>query len=149
MDTGTAVIEPAIDGGSMSDDQVLAYGQNVRINVVRHLTSNKPGGLPGDKEERDALFKALDGLDKVALTRKRIAADQDTANGMSHAVSLVAHILRQSKSSYNTIDASEIESTRPTPTLGHDVPPPVLVPGETEIHAPQLDYDSFVSNRDE
>lgn len=146
MDAGTVVIEPGIDAGSMTDDQILALTQRTRVGVVSKLITAGNGGLPGDKEDRDTLFKALDGLDKVALTRKRITADQEQASGVSQAVGLIAALLRQSKTNYNTLEVSDA-TVLEAPTLGDDVPPPDLVPGETEIHAGQLNYAAFVAGK--
>lgn len=146
MDAGTVVIDPSIDAGSMSDDQILALTQRTRVGVVNHLANKKPGGIPDDKEDRDALFKALDGLDKVALTRKRIAADVEQASGVSQAVSLISTLLRQSKTTYNTVDVDDATVVS-APTLSNDIPEPELVPGETEINAGQLNYDAFVAGK--
>lgn len=145
MDTGTVVIEPVIDYSQMTDDQILALTQHKRVTIVQHLT-RAPGGIPGDKEDRDALFKSLDGLDKIALTRKRIQADQETTAGVTQAVGVITQLLRQSKLNYNTVDVEDVDASE-MPKLGDDVPAPILVPGETEINAPQLDYDSFVAGR--
>lgn len=146
MDAGNAVIEPSIDAGSMSDDQILAITQRTRVAIVNKLVNKTPGGLPDDKEDRDALFKAMEGLDKVALVRKRIAADVEQASGVSQAVGLVAALLRQAKTNYNTVDVDDA-TVLEAPTLGDEVPPPELVPGETEIHAGQLNYESFVAGK--
>lgn len=145
MEAGTVVVDPCIDAGSMTDDQILALTQHTRVKIVKNLVNKTPGGLPGDQEERDALFRAMDGLDKVALTRKRIDADKEASSGVSHAVGLVAALLRQSKTNYSLADV--VDTNREIPRLSDDIPDPVLVPGETEINAGQLDYDSFVAGR--
>lgn len=146
MDTGTAVTEPVIDYGQLTDDQILAFTQHTRVNIVKSLVAKAPGGLPGDKEDRDALFKSMEGLEKVALTRKRITADTESNAGVSQAVGLITQLLRQSKMNYNTGDITDVEDSV-APRLGDDIPEPELVPGETEINAPQLDYDSFVAGK--
>lgn len=143
MDQVQVVAAPVIDGASMTEDQVLALTQGIRVGIVRTLTTKAAitGGLPGDSEDRDALFKSLEGLDKSALTRKRIKADQEQATGVTHAVGLISQLLRQAKSNYgNTID----DATREIPVLGNQVPEPVLVQGELDQAPAQLDYDSFI-----
>lgn len=145
MDAGQVVIEPVLDAASMTDDQVLRLTQGIRVNIVRELTKKAAanGGLPGDMEDREALFKQLDGLDKLAISRKRIEADREQSTGVSQAVGLISQLLRQSKSHYGDLpDAAD----REPPRLDNSVPAPELVFGETEVEPPQLDYNSFVAS---
>jgi len=147
MDTGIEVIDaqPVIDPASMTDDQILALTQSIRIKAIRHLTGKaiQTGGLPGDIEDRDALKHHLDGLEKVALSRKKIAVDQQTNAGMAAAAGMIAGVLRQTSQYYGTPVSNE--NVVP-PTLGDEIPDPDLVPGETEVDTPQLEYNSFVAS---
>ena len=145
MDTGAVVIEPSIDAGSMTDDQILAFTQRIRVDQVNHILKTKPGGVIECKEDREYLIKNIEGLDKVALVRKRIAADKEAATGVSQAVGLISALLRQSKTTYNTTDVVDVSA--PAPKLSSDIPEPDLVPGETEINAGQLSYDEFVAGK--
>jgi len=145
METGQVVIEPVLDAASMTEDQVLQLTQTLRVGFVREITrtAKNPGGLPDCQEQRDALFKNLDALEKVALTKKKITADSETASGVSQAVGVISQLLRQSKSHYGDLP---VLAGRETPQLGSHIPAPVMVEGETEIEPAQLDYDSFVAN---
>lgn len=127
---------------SLSEDQVLAYTQHKRKAIVQELT--KTGAVPEDNSSRNMLLQALDGMDRAALTSKRIKSEEKNG-GMAGAASLVAALLTQVTGKKLTSDI--IDPNRPTPLLGQDVPPPQLVPGETEINPRQLDYDTFMATR--
>lgn len=144
METGQVVIEPVIDAASMTEDQILQLTQGLRVGFVREITrtAKNPAGLPDCKEQRDALFKNLEALEKVALTKKKIAADNETASGVTAAVGVISQLLRQSKNHYGDLPAIP---GREAPQLGSHIPPPVMVEGETEIEPAQLNYDSFVA----
>lgn len=144
METGQLVIEPVLDAASMTEDQILQLTQRARVGFIRGImeTAKTASGLPDCTEQRDALFKNLDALEKVALTKKKITADKEDAAGVSNAVAMFSQLLRQSKSHYGELP--QLPDREP-PKLGDHIPDPVLVEGETEIDAAQMDYDSFVS----
>lgn len=144
MEAGQLVIEPVLDAASMSEDQILQLTQKARVGFVRGImeTAKTASGLPDCTEQRDALFKNLDALEKVALTKKKITADKEGATGVSNAVHVISQLLRQSTNHYGSLPA---HADREPPKLGSHIPEPVLVEGETEIEAAQMDYDSFVT----
>lgn len=131
---------------SLSEDQVLAYTQTKRKAIVQELT--KSGAVPEDNSSRNMLLQALDGMDRAALTSKRIKAEEKGNSALAGAAGIVAAMLNQvsGKRLVSMEDPVDVES-RPAPALGMDVPPPQLVPGETEINPGQLDFDTFVASR--
>jgi len=126
---------------AMSEDQVLAYTQSKRRAIVEEIT--KEGAIPKDRSEATLLIQALDGMDRSALTQKRIKADEKASDAMAGSAAIVAKLLN-SIGSTRPADTVDVVA-RETPTLGDDIPDPVLVPGETTINPPQLDYDTFMS----
>lgn len=122
----------------MTEDQVLAYTQGKRKHIVDTLTLN--GKVPEDKTEVSFLISALDGMDRAALTTKRIKSDEKSAAGITGAASIIAKLLMQTNNRNNVID----ELIEP-PLIGSDVPDPILVPGETEINPGPMTFDSFTS----
>lgn len=129
---------------AMSEDQVLAYTQGKRKFIVDEIM--KDNKVPQDKGEATLLIQALDGLDRAALTQKRIKADEQAAAGMAGAAGLVAKLLTQAGSRKN-IDVLDVDAREVVvPELGNEVPAPSLVPGETEVAPKQMDYDSFTAS---
>lgn len=128
----------------MTDEQVLAYTQHKRKFIVSKLIANNQ--LPGDKDEKVMLLQALDGMDRAALGNKRIKADEKTANGMAGAAGIIAQMLTQIGTlTRDNISPLEILERVEAPSLSNEIPEPILVPGELETNASQLDYDSFMS----
>lgn len=124
----------------MGEDEVLAYTQNKRKQIVDHLTKDQ--AVPEDGSSRDMLLRALDGLDKAAFTKKRLQAD-DRNNG--NMAAMMASLLTHLSSNKGAPMAEVVDNGTPPPALGSDIPAPTLVPGETDIGAPQMDYDSFMA----
>lgn len=129
----------------LDDDQVLAYTQSVRKNIVTELTKGK--AFPQDKGEQILLMQALDGMDRAALTNKRIKSDEKTQNDVAGAASMIAQMLSQMGGMVQMpkVNDDNVVDVEPK-MLTEEIPEPVLVPGETEINSPQLDYNSFVTS---
>ena len=125
---------------TMGEDEVLAYTQSKRKEIVEHLTKDKK--IPEDGSSRDMLLRALDGLDKAAFGKKRLQADERNNGNMA---AMMAKLLTHLSSNKNLPPADVIDNGAPPPALGSDIPNPVLVPGETEVSAPQMDYDTFMA----
>lgn len=131
-----------LDKSEMTEDQVLAYTQNKRIVIVDKLTEN--GKIPDDKIQASLLTSSLDGLDRSALTRKRISADEKSSQDTAGAAALIARLLMQQGSNRNNVNDSNIIDTV-VPELGHEIPSPELVPGETDINPLQMNFETFTS----
>jgi len=127
-----------------SDDSVLDYTQTKRLEIVDKLTA---GGIPvTDNDQMNTLLKTLDGMDRVALGKKRIKADEGLASAnQAMAATVISELLRKANSGGVKPFVVENAVERPTPVLGNEVPPPVLVEGETDVLAPQMSYDTFMA----
>jgi hypothetical protein len=124
----------------MNEDQVLAYTQSKRRKIVDKLTD--AGKIPDDKTEASLLISALDGMDRAALTQKRIKSDEKSAQGMAGAASVIAKLLTQVGSNNKS---NHISDDITPPTIGKEVPDPQLVPGEAEFTPGQMDFDTFTA----
>lgn len=126
-----------------TEEDVFNYTQNTRKKIVKQLFKNDT--IPGDKSEQIMLMQALDGLDRTALGTKRIKAEQENAKELSAAASAaVANVLKQVNNSKRNLDLTDVTDV-PVPVLSSEIPDPELVPGETEVGATQLDYNTFMS----
>lgn len=125
------------------DDQVLDFTQTKRREIVDKLTAS---GIPvTDNEQMSTLLKTLDGMDRVALGKKRIKADENIAGAnQAAAAAVVAHLLQKAGNAGIAPFQSATLVDRVPPTLGADIPRPVLVEGEMDVVTPQLSYDTFI-----
>lgn len=124
-----------------AEDNILGYTHSVRKGIVVALMPN--GQLPSDPANTKIVLAALDGMDRSALTRKRIKTDEKKIDSDAAAAELISKVLIAAGSSGNKRNLPITQ--RALPVLGTDVPEPLLVEGETSTNAPVQNYDSFVS----
>ena len=126
----------------LTDEEALRFTQIKRRELVNVLCDD---GIPRDPKDRAMLLKALDGMDRQALTNKRIAgetAGNEAARMAAQAMNVLFEKLGnqnpfQKEGAGRVIDAPQkfVEKLE-------------LVPGETEIGIASLDYDSFSDPQD-
>lgn len=124
------------------DDQILQYTQGKRQEIVSKLTAK---GIPtDDSKQMQALLATLDGMDRVALGKKRIKADEGIAGAnQAAAAAVIATLLQKAGSAgMRPFEAVDVIPRTP-PTLGSDIPEPVLVKGETDTVTQQMSYEAF------
>lgn len=123
----------------VSDEDVLAYTRGKRQDLVEYLTQN---GAPKCKEDQVVLLASLDGLDRSALSRMKIQAEQENAAMGASAAAMVAAVLSQ----VGTRNIYQVEGgvDREAPKLPAEIPDPVVVEGELDTGTQNLDYDSFI-----
>lgn len=127
----------------MNDDEVLDFTQVHRRKLVEKLTETTP--LPADPKEQATLLKALDGLDKAALGKKRIQVEEKGADAQAEAAKIMAHVL--SGTAFNR-KSDTPNLSRKAPVLGSDVPEPILIEGETSMTTMHADYNQFMGQAD-
>lgn len=120
----------------LEDQQTLEKTQRIRNEVVDELMD---GGAPRSKEDREFLVKLLDGMDRVAINRSKIKAEEKTAKANGETNNIIANILRRVTA--NT--THEIDHTVKPPELPNDLHIEV-VPGETHIGTTSLDLDDII-----
>lgn len=124
------------------DDQILQFTQGKRQEIVSKLTAK---GIPtDDSKQMQALLATLDGMDRVALGKKRIKADEGLAGAnQAMAAGVIATLLQRAGSAgvrpFEVLDAPP----RTPPVLGSEIPDPVLVKGETDTVTQQMSYEAF------
>ena len=125
-----------------NDDAALEFGLDIRRRIAVDMTKD---GLPQDAERVGTLLKILDGVDKVALSRKRIEADLQSADMLASSA-VVAEVLSQ----VNRKTAFRVEGGGRGRVIDHDaIVIPETVPGEMSVNPDQVDYDSFMKKFDE
>lgn len=128
---------------SENDDENLKITQRARMLLVN--TNLKDDRL-GDPKFQAQLNKSLDAIDKQILTRKRLDIENRNANTNEANKDLVAAMLSQ-MATPNVLAAKVVDPNRKIPELGPDIPPPVLVDGETAIGVANMDYETFMAGK--
>jgi len=128
-----------------TEDQILDYVHEQRKRIVDAVI---PIASPvtNDPKMLGIALQTLDGMSRDALGKKRIKVEEQTNASQEAATGLIATMLRRMG------DIKPFQSATPQPrsapvTLPSDLPPPVLVEGETATIAAQSDYESFTKDR--
>ena len=126
-----------------SEDQILAFTHSTRKQVVNSLMSK---GVPQDGESLNILLKTVDGMDRAALTRKRIKADEKVADQAAAASGLIAQVLLAVGNRRGHQEPVQTLIHREPPMLGLEIPAPILVEGECEVNPVQTQYAAFMAS---
>jgi hypothetical protein len=124
-----------------AEDELLSLSCKIRFDIIKSLTSS---GIPQDPDNVKVLLSALKDMDSQAISRKRIKVEEKVSDNQEKAASIIAHILSNTHSS-QFID-SNVNSSRAIPILPSNIIDIEILPGETEVDAPQQDYDSFMAS---
>lgn len=127
------------------EDDILAFTHTKRKQIVNDLM--KDGKIPADQQDAKHLITVLADMDKAALGRKRIKVEERQNNNQEQMAGVVAMLLQRASGSAPYRAPIPVERT--IPTLGAEIPDPVLVDGETATTATQQDYETFVAKSSE
>ena len=125
-----------------SEEQMMALVHHKRMHVVNYLCKDAQS-VPGDPENIKVLLTVLKDIDSNALTRKRIKSDERSNDIQSQSAELIAKILA---SSNNRNAGVTISMPYSVPTLPKTISDPVLVPGEADIGATDITYETFINS---
>lgn len=133
-------IPTAEEIANMTDDDVLKLTRKLRIQTIRDLHKN--GALSGENSDRNLFVSMINGLDSQAINNKKIVTDQRTSAGNA---ALIAEIISKvSPANFAAMGAGQVVDVS-TKVVPDGVIELDLVPGETDINPPQLDFNSFVA----
>lgn len=121
----------------LSDEQLLDYTQGKRKKLVEHLTSG--GKIPDDRGDKMVLLSALDGMDKVSLTKIRIKAEDKQSDTASQATNIVARLLTLMVPK----KAQHFDPDLKLPVLDVNVPDLNVIDGETALGTQNTNYETF------
>lgn len=122
-----------------AEDIDLDYTRAMRKRIVDEMTKK---GLPDDTKDKALVLAALDGIDRAALTKKRIKSDEGISNTKALAAETIAQLFMDPrlKRLGETIEVS----VREVPQLAIDLPMPDIVDGELDSNAGAENYESFM-----
>lgn len=132
---------------NMSDDEVLDFTQSLRRRLIDVITE---GGvkMPVDKDSVDILLRSAGDMDRAAIGKKRLKAEDKNAEADRVAAAALARIYAQST------NINPFERTIPTSTDVMPACPATLldnveaVPGELEIGVSDESYKTFSAKMD-
>jgi hypothetical protein len=130
------------------EDKVLDYTLRQRQAIILTMTGKKGEDLKDlSPREMDVVLAALDGMDRVALGRKRLRSENIALANQAAAAAVIAKILGTPGIGQAGRGAAQQpgELSTAVPMLPAGVPEPALVPGETDMEAAQMNVDSFMA----
>jgi hypothetical protein len=142
MEDLDAPVRPRMDlpAVQVEDDvSVITYTQNVFKSIIGGLAPQ--GVVPTDPETVNLIMKAADNMNKVALTRLRIKADEKIADKSAEARLQIAEMLRQKEALLKDLPTA-FENT--APALPTELDRPALVPGIMDISPAPEDVRQFL-----
>lgn len=117
------------------DTTRLELTLQTRENIVHKMLED---GIPEAEEDRAFLLKAMDGLDRVILTKARIKSDDTAVQNQRTVAKLIADILVRSEVKDGSTKRLE------SPVLESSIVADNVVEGETDIGVHNFSYDTFM-----
>lgn len=141
-----AAAEPEEKIDVLDLDEVLAFTQKKRMRVVTEV--NKKLHNLEDPGMINVMLKGLSDMDKAVVQRRRVGIDEKAASSQDELARNSAEILRaMSGKAFMQVPRGEAP-TREAPKLDEDEAKVDLVPGETVIGTPSLDYENFMKEKE-
>lgn len=132
------------------EERALAYTQGKRKALVEQLLPDS--SKPSDPKDTQLALQALSDMDRVSLGKMRLHIEEKAIHDNAAQRDLIAKVLdaggnriRQRFKEGDVLDAEDIAAQRPVPSLGTEVPPPVLVEGETSVGSSVESLDQFMT----
>lgn len=128
----------------LTDDEALEYTKSVRLKAIGSMVGGEK--VPTDKDDRKFLVNLLNGLDSQVLSKKRISADQDSAQSQAAAAATIAEVLKDRATQLVFVVApnTPMDANRVT-ALGDDISSEfTALPGEMSVGASSETFDTFV-----
>lgn len=147
-DDNNRVISEAAD---MTDEDIVSYTQRTRKRLVDHITGCG-NNMPSDKGEQMVLLAALGDMDRTALGKMKIGAKERQGNADREAAMIIAKLgaTYGSKSPFERKDdVIEGEVVEPPKLEDSNLPPLMVVPGETEVGLSTENYDQFMQRMEQ
>lgn len=132
------------DTNLKKEDAVLDYTQEKREQIIAKMTQN---GMPGDPKDLYVILNALDGMDRAALTKKKIQSESELGSKAALAGAAITEILTNLRG--NITKERELTNTTPTATQTQapsSIVAPPIIEGELEGANSNINYDNIASD---
>ena len=122
------------------DDEALAYTLGARLKLAKSVFALDVTQC--DAKDISNALKALDGVDKQIINKRRLVLEDKNGNENAKAAKMIADVLKQIGSSrpYEVQGGTD----REPPTLPDDIPRPEVLPGETSQIPLQSSVEEFM-----
>lgn len=124
-------------------DSVGNYTQKLRMGLIKTAHHALKQGV--DTEMMNVLLKTAKDMDKTTVDRRRVGIEEEAAKSSEQTQRDTAAILRSlaTKANVFRVDPSQVDHSRPAPSLPATEALPEGVPDETTIGTQQMSYDGF------
>ena len=126
----------------MTEDETLTLTRNMRLRIVDTIAPIDEA-LPTDKDSLELLYKALDGLDRQALTIKRIGSDDANADADREANAAALTVMRSLGTQNPFLNVTSLTPNIDANTDSALLPEIVLIPGELDVTPEVLNLEEF------
>lgn len=125
----------------MEDQARLNRTQDIREKIVAATMKN--GAIPVDRDDREFLMKAIEGIDRQVLSKAKIKSDDQNSKAQTEAASMIASLLLQAGQQHKAANHARAERE-----LVLDMPDlKDIVPGETDIGVHTFTYGDIVKDK--
>lgn len=136
MSEPTSNVEPR---PSLTDEEILTYTQGKRRDLVDAITEK---GMPEEKGDRMVLLAALGDMDRTAVAKIRIGAQERQSDDDRRAHLLIT--LLTERFGTTAVPPSRPEHAALAPVLDESVLPPLQVlPDELSVGVDTRGYEQF------
>lgn len=125
-----------------TDDEILDFTQLNRELIVNKLKQN---GIPDDPKTLSVMLSALDGMDRAALTKKKIQSDAGLGDKFGIASTAITALLTTMR---GDIKGLHVRGERSEVTLPDTLPNVTVVDGELDTTDPNLTYHDVMNEVD-
>lgn len=125
----------------LEDKKRLELTQSIRELGIKNLT--KDGKFPDVQEDREALVKLLDGMDRTTLAKTKIKTDDNNSKNNNDIQKMMAKFLTSLPNNTNNVS----ERTLPI-ELDTTIDLNTIVDGERYVGVENMDYETFMSKND-
>jgi hypothetical protein len=117
-------------------EESIKFTQGVRKRIIDEMLAQPT--LPSDKDDRNFLMSALDGMDRVTVAKARIKNDESVIKNQERAADLIGEVLKSVRTS-SLINLNPVERIMEVDYEVVDV-----VPGEMEHGIQSLNLEKFL-----
>jgi len=121
-----------------SEETDIEYSKAKRRELIDVLSK---GGPPRDIKEQSIMLQALDGLDRIALTKLRLKSEEGISSSQVAAAAILAQLFNNPQT--KAVGRS-LEVVAEIPVLREGLPAVTIVDGELDNVAMKDTYDHFM-----
>lgn len=140
----------ALEPAPMTEEATLNYTQKVRRDLVEDITQ---GGtrMPTDAKDRMALLAAVDGMDRVAISKLRLRSEDKHTEAIKAASAVIANVMSGLSDKGDIFAVGQVIEHGEAPLPRHPeklLTEVVIAPGELDQGIADMQYDTFIEEQE-